>query len=219
MVCMRHILLTTNRMTSTLVIARYNEDISWTRQFPNKIIYNKGARTTIPDDLQSNTYDLPNVGREAHTILHYIIEHYDNLPDIVVFSQGRYDDQISSETLTSLFNITKDTYSNNLVDSSVWGVHSSCYNFRLDNWKGALTPTKYNESYGKWYERVFGEPFPHNKTLVYCGAFFSVGSNIIRKHPKEYYINIMENGDLKESSAPEAAHFMERTWSKMFTPY
>lgn len=30
---------------------------------------------------------LPNVGREGHTYLHYIVENYDNLPDEVLFSQ------------------------------------------------------------------------------------------------------------------------------------
>ena len=206
-------------MTSILVIARYNEDISWARQFSNKVIFNKGSRETIPEDLQNYSIELPNVGREAHTILHYIIENYDILPDVVVFSQGRYDDQISLDTIRNLFLIDKDTYSSNFVDSRSWGEHSSNFNFRIKDWKGLLTPTKENELYGQWYERVFSEPFPHNKYQVYCGSFFSVGANIIRKHPKEYYINIMENGDLKESSAPEAAHFMERTWSKMFTPY
>lgn len=212
-------LLLYDRMTSILVIARYNEDINWIREFPDKIIYNKGSRETIPEDLQSYSIELPNVGREAHTILHYIIENYDTLPDVVVFSQGRYDDQISLDTLRNLFLIDKNTYSSNFTDSRSWGIYLSSYNFRIKEFKGTIIPTKYNESYGQWYERIFREPFPHDKYQVYCGAFFSVGSNIIRKYPKEYYINIMENGDLKESSAPEAAHFMERTWSKMFTPY
>ncbi len=206
-------------MTSVLVVSRYNEDISWVRNFDTKVIFNKGDITTIPEDLQKYTINLPNVGREAHTILHYIIEYYDTLPDIVVFSQGRYDDQISWGNLNKLFTSTKDSYSTNFTDSREWGAARSCYNFRLSEWKGRLTPTKYNESYGEWYERIFGTPFPHDKYLVYCGAFFSVGANIIRSHPKEYYINIMENGDIKDSSAPEAAHFMERTWTKMFTPY
>ena len=215
-------LLVNYRMTSSiLVISRYNEDIEWVRKYDNKIIYNKGDRTTIVEDMQSYVIDIPNIGREAHTFLYYIIEHYDNLPDIVVFSQGRYDDHsfMSSYIFDSLFILDEDGYSKNLMETREWEHSASTYEFRITNWKGSIVPTVRNENYGQWYERVFNKPFPIEQTNMYAGAFFSVTSNIIRKHQKEYYINIMENGDLKESSAPEAAHFMERSWSKMFTPY
>ena len=31
---------------------------------------------------------LPNVGRETHSYLTYIVEHYDSLPPAIVFTQG-----------------------------------------------------------------------------------------------------------------------------------
>ena len=72
-------------MVVELVIARYNEDISWLSKVKNmKItIYNKGE-----DNINKKSIKLPNIGRESHTYLTHIIDNYDNLADITIFSQG-----------------------------------------------------------------------------------------------------------------------------------
>lgn len=64
-------------MEVIVVVAKYNEDISWVDElkFPY-IIYDKMK-------------DIPNVGREAETYLRYIITHYTSLPDYIVFLQGK----------------------------------------------------------------------------------------------------------------------------------
>jgi hypothetical protein len=72
-------------MKSEIVIARYNEDLSWTKKLPNSIkitIYNKG------NDIDYPCIKLPNVGRESHTYLYHIIENYNNLADQTIFCQG-----------------------------------------------------------------------------------------------------------------------------------
>ena len=56
-----------------IIISRYNENIEWTRQFPNVIIYNKGPQ--LPSEYDNEIY-LPNVGREGHTYLTYIFLMY-----------------------------------------------------------------------------------------------------------------------------------------------
>jgi hypothetical protein len=206
-------------MNVCLVVARYNEDISWTHIFPNKVIYNKGDNKTIPEDLQQYVKHLPNVGREAHTYLHYIIENYDNLPDVVLFSQGCFSDHMHMQGFLDLASTTKDSFSQNLMETKEWSQFASVYDFRIMNWKGSITPTTRNENYGQWYERVFEKPFPAEQTKIYIGALFSVGADVIRKYQKEFYERVLRESELTLSSAPEAAHFMERTWSKMFTPF
>jgi hypothetical protein len=204
-------------MTSVLVISRYNEDISWCIDYKHTIIYNKGLYETIPSTLQSYVINVPNIGREAHTYLLYIIEHYDNLPDVIVFSQGMYTDHMSKELFNELFNIDINSYSKNLTNASVWGNYGNIYKFNISNWKGKITPTLRCENYGQWYERIFKTKFDDTHIHMYAGAIFSVGSNIIRKYSKEFYINLLNESELSLDSAPEAAHFMERTWSRMYT--
>jgi hypothetical protein len=42
-----------------IIIARYNENIDWTKQFDNVIIYNKGETLHLSNEIIIN-----NVGRE-----------------------------------------------------------------------------------------------------------------------------------------------------------
>jgi hypothetical protein len=75
----------------TFVVARYKEDVNWTRYLPGKvIIYNKGGDNFYINNLRNNisTISLPNLGREGHTYLHHIIENYDCLTKRVTFLQG-----------------------------------------------------------------------------------------------------------------------------------
>lgn len=194
-----------------LVVARFNEDVEWTRAYPQKIIYNKGDKTTIPEDLHAFVQDLPNVGREAHTYIHHIVQHYDTLDDVTVFTQADYLPHISEEDFAKLFDITDASH--NLTDSSVWMCGVNKYNFRISNWGGPLTPSKYDETYGQWYERVFDAPFVHG-VHVYKNGIFSVHKSRIRKYPKAFYEKLLSELDYCHS--PETAHFMERTWAKMF---
>jgi hypothetical protein len=204
-------------MNIGLVVARYSEDVRWTHMFPNKVIYNKGDIQTIPEELLPCVKQLPNVGREAHTYIHYIIENYDNLPDVVIFTQGNFSEHMSLPEFLKLALTPKDGVSQNLTETLTWPKYRSSYDFRLTEWKASLTSTRNDEDYGQWYERVFKKVFPDEQTKIYLAAIFSVGSDIIRKYPKEFYEQLMESSDLTLSSSPESAHFMERTWSKMFT--
>jgi hypothetical protein len=68
-----------------LVIAKYNENISWIKNTDIPyIIYNKGNITPK----YHNTIPLPNIGRESHTYLSFIIKNYYNLPENIIFCQG-----------------------------------------------------------------------------------------------------------------------------------
>jgi hypothetical protein len=67
-----------------VVVARHNEDLKWLKSLDlNFAVYNKGRGDTL-----IKYPSLPNIGKEAHTYLHFIISNYDNLPDRVTFLQG-----------------------------------------------------------------------------------------------------------------------------------
>lgn len=61
-----------------IVIARYNEDISWVKEaFPNNAVtvYNKGEHIE-PITENMLIIELSNIGREAHTYLEHILRNY-----------------------------------------------------------------------------------------------------------------------------------------------
>ena len=73
-------------MSIELIIARYNEELSWVKNVPSNIkvtIYNKGK-----NNISNSFIKLPNVGRESNTYLEHIMKNYDNLANITIFCQG-----------------------------------------------------------------------------------------------------------------------------------
>lgn len=69
------------------IVARYNEDISWTESLPGDVvIYNKG--NDFPWDYPRT--DVENFGRESESYVRGILEFYEKLSDYdsVVFLQG-----------------------------------------------------------------------------------------------------------------------------------
>ena len=195
-----------------LVVARYNENLDWVNHFPKKYIYNKGNIDTIPDDLKQDVINLPNVGREAHTYLYHIIENYDNLDDVTIFSQGMYSDHcnMTPENFREKFS-NIDGYSRNYVDTTCWGHNRRHYNFNLQYWKGEL---KHNDLiYGPWFEKFFGETFQHSPFAYGC-AIFSVSKNLILKRPKSFYEKLIK--ELEYDNSPIEGHFMERSWMQVF---
>ena len=78
-----------------MIVARYEENLKWLDFLPKNIkviIYNKGKDITEPKYLNNPNITIHNkcnnTGRESETYLRYIISNYNNLPDIIIFTQG-----------------------------------------------------------------------------------------------------------------------------------
>ena len=69
-------------MNASLIISRFNEDLSWLKKQNNfkTVIYNKGEE--ISNQKFKNIINLKNVGRESHTWLHHIVKNYYDLDDV-----------------------------------------------------------------------------------------------------------------------------------------
>ena len=74
-----------NKSQLELVVARYDEDISWSNVYARvRTVYDKG-----PDNTNRDFVKLPNVGREQHSYLEHIVRHYDDLaPWTVLVSEA-----------------------------------------------------------------------------------------------------------------------------------
>lgn len=68
-----------------LIVARYNEDPKWVLELNIPyIIYNKGNHI----DNYDNVISIENIGRESETYLRFILTQYENLPEVLILSQG-----------------------------------------------------------------------------------------------------------------------------------
>ena len=73
-----------------VVVSRYRESIDWIpsswRSFC--FLYNKGGGEVLESESYHAFENIPNVGREGHTYLYYIVSNYDTLADVTYFTQA-----------------------------------------------------------------------------------------------------------------------------------
>lgn len=190
-------------MTIKIIVARYNEDMEWTKQFPNVIIYNKGEPLNVDNELF-----LENVGREGHTYYKYICDNYDTLDDYTVFLQGNPFDH-SPNIIANLNNLINNT---NLHIGFVY-LSELMYATTLEQEKYAFGDLFINIE--NIYEKIFGIRGVPDKQFVFgAGAQFVVSKNNILKNPKEFYENIVKI--LEYSDNPIEGHFVERFHKLIF---
>ena len=188
-----------------VVVARYNEDIAWTKHFKpeNIIIYNKGN-----DNINEyKPIKLPTVGREGHTYYKYIYDNYENLPDYTIFVQG-YPFDHTKNIIEDIHHLLykPDLNEDFLYLSTVYAP------FTFEKGCGYLSIQHLNDT----YEKIFGCKNTTGKQYAFAtGAQFMVKRETILKKPKEFYRNIVNM--LSYSINPIEGYGLERLHKIIFT--
>jgi hypothetical protein len=200
-------------MTISIIVARYNENVEWTKQFPNVYIYNKG--TPLGDGY--NEILLDNVGREGHTYYKYICNNYENLEDYIIFLQGNPFDH--SPNIIS--NLKKCVYNKNLnIEFEFLSeyIHNSSFHLESKNpeckniyntWKRVFGKNNYNNEY--LYNMINWD----RECIFGAGAQFIVSKNTILKNSKDFYKNIVTI--LEYSMNPIEGYDIERFHKYIFS--
>lgn len=157
-----------------IVVARYNENVDWTKEFDNVTIYNKGE--PLPPEF--NEIRLNNVGREGHTYYTHIVNQYDNLDNFTVFLQANPFDH-SPNILEMLRRLQ---------------VNPSQFDFLSDK-KIKCSMSGCNHHPGLPLQETFTALFgfkPRNGFFIFGpGAQFIVSKQKIRKHSLNFYKKIV----------------------------
>ncbi len=188
-----------------IVVARYNEDIEWTKQFHNVIIINKGQK--LEDGY--NEFFLNNVGREGHSYYKYVCDNYDNLEDYTIFLQGRPFDH-SPNIISNLNNyINNPTLKEEFFEYISEQIHNSNLNLECEKyWQCKNIHTN--------WKRVFGVKCEgENQCIFGAGAQFIVSKKNILKNKKEFYENIVKM--LEYSVDPLEGYDIERFHKYIFS--
>jgi hypothetical protein len=203
----------TGNYSCHIVVARYNEDVSWTNVFTQEdlFIYNKGSSLNVP------TIGLPNVGREGHSYFHHIVNHYENLPDAIICLQGNPFDHSphAIETIDRLFNKKRPRsffyISESIKDN---GLDGSWWHYNLHSWWYKL-PHIPKELPKKIYQLLFDDYPKDTYRFTYgTGAQFMVSRQRIRKRPKSFYEKIVCL--LESSNNPLEGFIIERFYPLIF---
>ena len=176
-----------------VIIARYQEDITWSNNIHNRIIYNKGK--TI--ESKANVINIPNVGREGHTFAYHIVANYDNLADYTCFLQGNPFDHCA-----------------NVLDLLALPPTSS-FTFLACQLQCNLNRCKYHSGIplSDCYLKLFNSDRTTDFTFG-SGAQMIVSRDAILRHPKEFYQKIVDM--LSYSVHPIEGFVIERFWGIIF---
>ena len=177
-----------------IIVARYNENVEWTKDFSNVIIYNKGESL-------NNGYNeilLNNVGREQHTFYKYIYDNYDNLENYTIFLQGNPFDHLVN-TIEKLNEIINNKEYNK--DFEIL-----CKRIITSNLSGC----KYHANLPliDVYEKLFNERKENMEFTFGSGGQFIVSKKNILKRPKDFYLKIVEI--LQNDINPDEGFVIER---------
>ena len=199
-----------------IVVARYQENIDWLNPvLQHCIILNKGD----PLNISAIQHPLPNVGREAHSYLWYIIKYYDSLPDICIFTQGNIRDHREGDPLHYLMKMGFEAYLNGksnipFTSSATDIYHGKVWNLLYDS---MYLPQNYMNgsiAFGDWFQHLIKPEFP-DPIQLYGNALMAIRKEYILKKPKKYYEMLINH--VQYTRDPIEAHFFERSWNYIFS--
>lgn len=207
-------------MSYKIIVARYDEQIVWLGfELKNCIIYNKGEKLRIT----VNNVKLKNVGRESETYLHYIITNYDNLPDVVVFTQANISDHKGSNNVNYLINIKNQALEHSKSQDFI--IHKeqhnvdSCWDKEWD-FPNRIYYLPYNYKNNKqikfieWFKKNINKDYPE-PIRIYPNGIFAVRKEVILNKPIKYYQNLIS--EVNHDINPTEGHFFERSWYYIFS--
>lgn len=209
-----------------IVCTRYKENLDWLNNIPQGVtrtVYNKGDPLTSTNGFE-RVINLPNKGRESQAFLHHIVTQYDNLAPVTIFTQGKITDHIPNvckamDGMEYIVHLGHQAREHGISQNTVcepdvpWAPRRS---FKILTWNGETNEDS-GTSFGTWFENYLLQEFPDQKEyLWYPGALFAVTKELIRRRPLSFYQRIIAT--VSNSGAPEASHFMERSWYYMFHP-
>ena len=203
------------------VIAHYNEDLDWIKPIAShSYVYHKGTDLQPPHLKLLSWNRLPNVGRESHTYLHHIINHYDSLPEVTVFLQADNKHQSCKFFTRPPMNYVYDVMRLTSLKSTclrpnifmAWGriPYSLKWQILLKN--GKMRPARLNVA--EFFKNLFGYRNPPE--VYFCpGGCFAATRDMIKKYSLDFYIKAI--AFVNDHPNPEEGHYFERLWSTMFS--
>ena len=202
-----------------IIVAHYNENLGWLEDDKDVTIYSKGK--CIRPHIK-----LPNIGREGHTYVHYLVNNYDALPEITIFLQGHIDDHVNLG-IKQIKSIAAETQPGQVV-TFPWRLLET-----FDHWNGipwedypcwqkwsAMGVADTGKTPAQYWKTLFpNRPLP--KSIGFLpAALFAVHRDTIRQYPKSFYELLMEEmfgGSLAHVN-PMTGHYLERFWLAIFNP-
>lgn len=206
-------------MKPLAVIAHYNKDLGWTNELSklgfDRLVYTKSINFSQHVDCPVLT--LPNVGREAHTYAHHIVENFETTPEdqwtVYLQDDAPRHCPMFWENLSRL-NPDSDFHSISPMGRYTFGdsLPKVCRNMK-GYWAKDQEPSLKLSDY---YDMIFatGAPLDLDAPHVFShGANFAVKQTVIRKAGIDIFKRIVKYTE--HAQHPIEAAVMERFWAQV----
>lgn len=162
------------------VLSRFNHDISYLKDYTNDyVLYDRSEKP------MEGAIIVLNRGSDIYDKFTYIIDNYDNLPDIAVYTKANIFKYITKEEFEKIKDTKEFTpilTQNHKTYLPVCWYENGLYAERNDYWYLNVHPAK--------YEREIKEIFDMNKreyNLFAPGSNYILPKENILKHPRSMY--------------------------------
>jgi hypothetical protein len=182
------------------------------------IFYNKGEKMNIPNEII-----LENIGRESESYLRYIIDHYDHLPDIIVFTHANISDHPGENKIEYLYRLKQEAelhgksnpfisfLQKNISDSPKWGPEFNVHEKDVYILNHYLRNQQI--SFKKWFLNNIMDTYP-DPIHIFMDGLFAVKKELILQKPLAYYKYLIQF--VNHHIDPVEGHFFERSWYYIF---
>jgi hypothetical protein len=185
----------------------------------NYIIYDK-SNTLNSDDC--HVVKVPNVGYNIYDELHFIISHYNKLPELIVFVKGNFWKHCKVETFDKI--IMNECFTP-IEDYSYYPEYfahkkdaDGGYMEKNDSWyllpNNSLTH-KYVDTYNQFLDEAFEDPIYPEFVRFAPGGQYIVPKKNILYYSKDFYKRLIELVDYGQ--LPAEAHLLERAMYTIYT--
>lgn len=86
------------------IVSRYNHDISWLKDYTSDYVLYDRSEKPLPEAIV-----VPNIGSDIYDKFTYIIDNYNNLPDIAVYTKANLFKYITEEEFNKVKDVTTFT--------------------------------------------------------------------------------------------------------------
>lgn len=206
-----------------LVISSYKNDISWVPiRTPQYIIFDKNKADIYPPNIdRTKVKKVANVGYNLADYFTYIIDHFDQLPECVIFTKGnvfprhlsevQFDRLANSRQFTPLedFRMHKTYWPVCFIDSD------GGFNEINNSWYLNHFPVKYFNDYNDFLRFCFKDPVIPRYVRFAPGACYVAPRENILRLPKVFYENLRTF--VSHDTLVGEAHIIERALYTLWT--
>lgn len=197
------------------ILINYNHTPDWLKDYDFEYTIFDRSNDRIERDLP-NVIKTKNIGNVDYDRLTYLIDNYEDLPDVFLLAKSNLFKYISKEEFESVKDnkvftplLTKNHKTYEPVCRYVNGMYQELNN----SWYVPQFESNF-DTYKEWAEYL-GLNSPEYLSFP-PGGNFILTKDVVHKYPKEFYIKMRDT--LKHSQLPAEAQMAERTyytlWSK-----